>query len=290
MSNTNYLHAPRVWLHFVPVILETALFFYEVFQGIPLGLGYFQTITYQVVNPFVDAVAIFSLVVYGYLARQNIKKYHGWVQENFSDTHRYNLNWLQRLSSVFLVFLVFWLSYFVTDYFIFDYQLSIYDYYLFHLTLAVISIWLCVEAFSQNNIIFPEKPSREIQRSKIDSEDSDDLKERGAWLRKEIENNLLYLDPELSLRSLAETLEIHPNLASKIINDGLKQTFTECINQYRVAAVIRQLKDPNLKNGTFLAIAYDCGFNSKATFNRVFKKQTGETPLQYRNHAKKSEK
>ena len=283
ITQIDYLNSPKIWPHFIPVLLETLLFFYEVFQGLPLGLGYFQTNTYQTINPFVDAAAIFSFVIYGYFARQRIKIYHCWVKQQFSDSHRYNLNWLQRLSTVFLVFLVFWLSYFVTDYFIFEYQLSIYDYYPFHLTLAVISIWLCVEAFAQNNIIFPEKPASQIKQSKIVAEESDKLKQQAEWLTKEIEENLLYLDPELSLRSLADTLEIHPNLVSKVINDGLQQTFTDCINQYRVAAVKKQLEDPSRQNNTFLAIAYDCGFNSKATFNRVFKKQTGKTPLQYRD-------
>ncbi len=286
ITSTHQISKPRVWPHFVPVMLEVALFFYEVFTGLPLGLGYFQTTTYQALNPLVDAAAITSFVIYGYLARQKIKQYHRWVNQNFSDSRRYNLNWLQRLSSVFLIFLMFWLSYFITDYFIFEYQLSIYDYYPFHLSLAIISIWLCVEAFRHNSIVFPEKVISYDHKSKdsnaSNTAESAELKERGEWLKTEIESNLLYLDPDLSLRSLAATLKIHPNQLSKIINDGLEKNFSDFINEYRVAAVVEQLKEASYKDKTFLAIAYDCGFNSKATFNRVFKKTTGKTPLQYK--------
>ena len=108
------------------------------------------------------------------------------------------------------------------------------------------------------------------------------------WLKQQIEDNYLNLDPELSLRSLAETLDIHPNLTSKIINEGLKQSFSDCINQYRINAVIEKLESPDNQDSTFLAIAFNCGFNSKATFNRVFKKSIGQTPLQYKSNLKKS--
>jgi AraC-like DNA-binding protein len=80
---------------------------------------------------------------------------------------------------------------------------------------------------------------------------------------------------------LSETLDIHPNLASKIINESLNQTFSDCINSFRVKAVINKLKDSYYEKTTFLAIAFDCGFNSKTTFNRVFKKQMGQNPLQF---------
>jgi len=111
-----------------------------------------------------------------------------------------------------------------------------------------------------------------------------EIVEKAKWLKQQIERDLLYLDPELSLKSLAETINLNSNFVSKIINDGLNQTFSDCINEYRVNAVMKKLSDSTSKNTTFLAIAFDCGFNSKTTFNRVFKKHVGVTPLQFKNN------
>ena len=271
-----------IWPHFIPVILEVLLFLIEVFQGLPLGLGYYQTAVYLFFDPIVNLLAILSLMIYGYLARKRIQTYHAWVNNHYSHYHRYNLNWLHRLSSIFLYFLTLWLCYFLIDFLLFDYQLSFFDYYPFHLILAIILIWVSIEAFIKPVIIYPDKaPETNTKHTALPDQQ---LQEKATWLNEQIQQNLLYLDPELSLRSLAKTLNIHPNLVSRIINEGLQQTFSDCINGYRVQAVIDKLTDENHKKSTFLAIAFECGFNSKTTFNRVFKKQTGQTPQQFRKN------
>ncbi len=274
----------RIWPHFIPVIFEVGIFLFEVFQGLPLGVGYFDTPTFLIFDPIVSALAILSLMIYSFIARKKIKRYHLWVENNYSHYHRYNLNWLLRLSTIFLIVLTLWLGYFCIDYLLFDYKLSFYQYYPFHLTLAVISIWLSVEAFSKPEIIYPDKINQSVTNDNSKSVPDDELQEQAKCLKKQIERDLLYLDPELSLKSLADTIDLHPNLVSKIINEGLRQTFSDCINEYRVNAVIKKIGNNSDSNLTFLAIAFDCGFNSKTTFNRVFKRQTGLTPLQYRNN------
>jgi AraC-like DNA-binding protein len=276
-----------VWPHFIPVIIQVALFLIEVYQGIPQRLGYFDTQVYVIFEPIVNALAIVSLMIYGYIARKRIQKYHVWVENNYSHYHRYTLNWLLRLSTIFLIVFTLWLGYFVIDYFLYNYRLNIFEYYPFHLTLAVISIWLSVESFSKPEIIYPDKISPSGNKEASNSIANNELHEQAYWLQEQIETNLLYLDPELSLKSLADTLNLHPNTVSKIINDGLMLTFSDCINQYRIKSVINKLEDRENDQCTFLAIAFDCGFNSKTTFNRVFKKQLGLTPLQYKNNLQK---
>ena len=288
----------KIWPHFIPVFIEVIIFLVQVYQGIPLRLGYFQTDTFFFFDPILNGTAIVSLLIYGYLARQRIKQYHEWVKDNFSHAHKYNVNWLYRLSTVFLCFLSMWFAYFIVDYFVYDYKLTFYDYYPFHLTLALISIWLSTEAFLKPDIIYPEhvfnsgevlseEIHTNIQTAQHPPSLDEEIRHKALWLKKQIEENLLYLDPDLSLKSLADTLNIHPNLASKIVNEGLKLTFSDCINQFRVQAVMNKLHDPKFDKTTFLAIAFDCGFNSKTTFNRVFKKQIGQTPLQYRKNLPK---
>jgi len=284
LTNVELTQKPQIWLHFIPVIFEILLFLYEVFQGLPLGVGYFDTPAYLIFDPIINALAIFSLIVYSVFSRKRIQHYHRWVEDNFSHYHRYNLNWLLRLSTIFLIVLTLWLGYFCIDYFLFDYQLSIFEYYPFHLSLAIISIWLSVEAFSKSEILYPEKTKQNENNHKSNTELDIEIVEKAKWLKQQIERDLLYLDPELSLKSLAETINLNSNFVSKIINDGLNQTFSDCINEYRVNAVMKKLSDSTSKNTTFLAIAFDCGFNSKTTFNRVFKKHVGVTPLQFKNN------
>lgn len=96
-----------------------------------------------------------------------------------------------------------------------------------------------------------------------------------------LENNKPQLNPELSLRSLASELDIHPNQLSWLLNDGFGKNFNEFINHYRVEAFKKMAVDPENAHLTILAIAYDCGFNSKTVFNTYFKKETGMTPKQF---------
>lgn len=91
----------------------------------------------------------------------------------------------------------------------------------------------------------------------------------------------LYENPELTLSDLAQKLQTNPSVISKAINQGFEMNFNDLINHYRVEAVKKKLQDGAQKKSTLLGIAYDCGFNSKATFNRAFKKNTGVAPKEY---------
>jgi AraC-like DNA-binding protein len=106
----------------------------------------------------------------------------------------------------------------------------------------------------------------------------DDLQEWKQKVTHIIETELLYEDPELTLTQLAKKLQTNPSFLSKVINQGFALNFNDYINQYRVEAVKRLLIAGEQKKQTLLGIAYDCGFNSKATFNRSFKKATGQSP------------
>ena len=57
--------------------------------------------------------------------------------------------------------------------------------------------------------------------------------------------------------------------------------FNDFVNEKRAEAVIEKLKNGEHISNTLLSIALDCGFNSKTTFNRAFKKHTGITPKQF---------
>jgi AraC-like DNA-binding protein len=90
-----------------------------------------------------------------------------------------------------------------------------------------------------------------------------------------------YLNPDLSIAVLASELNVSSDYLSGILNGKLNRNFFDFINKYRIEEFKIACKDPKNKNYTIISIAYDCGFNSKATFNRVFKAETGYTPGEY---------
>ncbi len=87
-----------------------------------------------------------------------------------------------------------------------------------------------------------------------------------------------FLDPDLSLKGLADLLDMHPNKLSWLINERLEQNFNEYINGFRLEAFKEKALLPANAHLTLLAIAYDSGFNSKTVFNTYFKKKLGMTP------------
>lgn len=99
-----------------------------------------------------------------------------------------------------------------------------------------------------------------------------------AQVREAMEKEKLYADPELSLTALARKLSFPAGQLSRIINTGFGTNFNDFVNGYRVDAVKVMLAAGEHKRQTLLGIAFDCGFNSKATFNRAFLKATGLSP------------
>ncbi|MDT8401691.1 MAG: helix-turn-helix domain-containing protein [Bacteroidales bacterium] len=90
-----------------------------------------------------------------------------------------------------------------------------------------------------------------------------------------------YLDRNLTIYDLSLQTGISKHHITQVLNDLHGRNFFTFINEYRVNEVISRLKDPAYKNYTLLAIAYDSGFNSKSTFNTIFKNLTHLTPTQY---------
>jgi AraC-like DNA-binding protein len=90
-----------------------------------------------------------------------------------------------------------------------------------------------------------------------------------------------FLNPDITLASLSKELQVTPEHLSYILNNLLNLNFFDFINHYRIEEFKAQCKDSQNKNLTLISIAYDCGFNSKATFNRVFKKTMGCTPSEF---------
>lgn len=125
----------------------------------------------------------------------------------------------------------------------------------------------------------PADPEKEkYAKSGLTGEMSDRLY---AELRRAMAEDALYKRSDLSLDDLASKLKAHPNYLSQIINEREGKNFYDFVNHYRIGEFKRLLSEPANRNLTLLALALDCGFNSKSSFNRHFKKVTGQTPSEY---------
>ncbi|MEM7382520.1 MAG: AraC family transcriptional regulator, partial [Bacteroidota bacterium] len=108
-----------------------------------------------------------------------------------------------------------------------------------------------------------------------------DIEEHKQLVLNYLEQERPYLDADLNLRDLAQGLNMSRGQLSEVINLGFRKNFNDFINGYRVEAMKEQFAAGRHKQLSLLGIAFECGFNSKATFNRVFKKLTNSSPTEY---------
>ncbi len=102
-----------------------------------------------------------------------------------------------------------------------------------------------------------------------------------ARLRDAMERNELYLDPNLTLRDVADHLATNTKYLSQVVNHQYGHNFQYFVNTYRVEAVKRALRVQDNANLTLFGLAMQCGFKNKSTFYKVFKEITGKTPREY---------
>ena len=115
-------------------------------------------------------------------------------------------------------------------------------------------------------------------------QDNTNLEEIEFWKDKIlhlVENEKVFKNPTLTLSDLSKLLNTNTKNISKSINSGFDMNFNDFINHYRIEAVKEKLHKKEHKTSTLLGIAFDCGFNSKATFNRAFKKSIDLSPKDY---------
>jgi len=103
-----------------------------------------------------------------------------------------------------------------------------------------------------------------------------------------MEEDKVYLDPGLNLSELAGHTGLPAKTISAVLNQHIHKSFNEFVNEYRIQAVKEKIGQPQLDHLTIVGIAFECGFHSQATFQRVFKEMTGESPSAFRKSARSS--
>src|SRR6185369_16865270 len=109
------------------------------------------------------------------------------------------------------------------------------------------------------------------------------IDEIAARILRTMEQDKLYQEADLTLQNLADRIQLPSYQVSQAINDGMNKNFYDLVNSYRVEEAKRLLLDAKNKDFTILSVGFEAGFNSKTTFNTVFKKFTGLTPTEYRD-------
>lgn len=310
---TNYFKRwkAKYLLHFTPVLIFIGHYFnfyissgqekIEFYKKMAVSPDYF--------NYFVFPAIIISGFTYVFLTFLLFKKHKKNIENNLSNFDgRNNLHWLRNL---IVGLLAIWIVVILSAY-VFgpaDKSMAIY----FTVTLFVASmgyfglrqgnifihipsttlqtninadsepVSLIIEQFvdEQRTLQQTEAIVEEQQRyskSGLKEEQADELLKE---LLKLMEEKKLFLDENISLPQLAAILNIHPNYLSQVINEKLKKNFYDFINTYRIEEFKRIVALEKSKNKTFFALALDCGFSSKASFNNSFKKITGITPSEY---------
>ena len=92
----------------------------------------------------------------------------------------------------------------------------------------------------------------------------------------------IFLEPGVSINSVAQKLAISPRVLSQVINENEQQNFYEFVNHYRIESAKALLSDPKKVNQKIATIAFDAGFGTVTSLNVAFKKKTGMTPSEYR--------
>jgi AraC-like DNA-binding protein len=270
---------------------------------------------------YFDYFILFSVlghwIVYSFLSLRAVNQHHRFVQENFSEISKIDLIWVKQLvwgnlliliASIILQILQFQVSNgyenyilnalnvaFVTPYLYFAFMKGIRQPSLFeekYVKVLAKEITYSVDnqtiekGVGQVKILesvineMIEKPKYE--KNKITEDKAKSILNQ---IVSSMEEDKKFLEPELSLQSLSEDLQIPSHQISQVLNLHLQKNFYDFVNHYRVEEVKKELQNPKKQHLSILAIAFDSGFNSKSTFNTVFKQHTSLTPSAYRKQS-----
>lgn len=129
--------------------------------------------------------------------------------------------------------------------------------------------------------IYPIIKASKVKKPKPKAIDNSIARAQVEKLKTLVESERPYLNPAVSLRSLADQAEIHPNQLSWLLNEYVGKNFNEFINAARIEHFKKLVVNPDNSHISLIGLAYESGFNSKTVFNTAFKKEVGMTPKEY---------
>ena len=293
LINENIANSFRNFLlHAIPFLFIITFLIYDFYFLSPQEkLIYYEKETQGQTSVFIfiaEFLINFSIPFYSIVSLLLLKKHLKQIKQSYSNTKNIDLHWL-KIVLICMVFVSFVsvLMGLLSDF------LNFINYEdgdnLMYITLSVIIYFLGYYGIKQKPILSNDNPISQIETNQTlkpkyaTSSLKDVEKEKLIHrLTKSMENEKPYLNENLTLKELADKLETSPNNLSQIINEKFNKNFYEFINGYRINEVKSLLSDPKYSNYSMLGIAIECGFNSKSTFNSVFKQFTGKTPTEFK--------
>jgi AraC-like DNA-binding protein len=225
------------------------------------------------ISPVESAASILSLGAYLTAAGVTVRRYQAWLVEHVSDRDAHRQTWLRTVLIAMGLWLTVTAGFEIVDRCIA--RLTYYDRFPEYLSFAAIVIWLGLEGWRHAGHVYP--PMRDPVASPI--RERDWTLQAGLW-RDRVADEGWWREPGLTLSDVARRLGVNETYVSRAFNLGLGQNFNGLINAMRVEAVKQRLAAGGV--GEILTLALDCGFSSKASFNRVFRELTGLSPSAWR--------
>lgn len=228
----------------------------------------------------VGAAVLVSMAAYGRRGRQTIAAYRALLSGQHSDDHRYALAWLERAVLALFALLAIWTVYGLWDLL---QPLGYRGLMGLYLAIAAFALFLGIEGWRHAAVAFPSPAALRPPAAPA----QDWMGKADAWLAR-IRAERLYADPELSVPRLARLLGTNSAYVSRAFNQGHGVSFSTFINQLRCEEIAARLRAGATDD--LLDMALDCGFSSKASFNRAFRASLGCAPSAFRqNHGAKPE-
>ncbi len=292
ITTSNFSFKRKDWWHFFLAFLfafyRIVIFIYDAQQpGFNDTQNGFLKINLDetIIQPVMSFIEFPFLLLYLAFTLQLFYNYRKKIMHYFSNTYKLELNWI--LSFLILFALLFLYDTIQSIVGVFVTDLSFKQRWWLNLLTAIITLYIGIKGYftdttKLNKLNFSFSPSRDAIPEKKDSSTKKTISEKDIKVLKALmENDKVYLNPELNLSDLAEQANMSRAKVSEVINSGFNKNFNDFVNMYRINAFKNMIKENKHKQLSLLGIAQECGFNSKATFNRVFKKLTNHSPSEY---------
>ncbi|WP_298321211.1 AraC family transcriptional regulator [uncultured Aquimarina sp.] len=274
----------KFWLHFIPFFLSQTYAFIVYFTA--LRVNDFnqkdiiaKNLHFSEIKQTDEYLLLISLALYLFYGYKELINYKRWLDNTTSDSTFPNFKWLKDIFILSIIIGMFLVVNHSLDIFLDLKSKSIIHYNLLMLFISFVIYYLGLKGYLQpdfsfvRNEIADNKTAVALSTSKVD--------EMKVLLLKVMNEDKIFLNPKLTIKELSTFLNVPQREVSLLINQYFKLSFREFINNYRVEEVKSKLKNNDFSNMSILGIALECGFNSEASFYRVFKKNTGISPKEY---------
>jgi len=279
------------WIHFLPFILYKLFlipFYLMSYQEILHFQNYITIADYPIQYVIFNWVLIFQGFIYMIFTIQKVKKRDQFINEHFSSNHKIKLDWLKNASylgvATNLVFTVENILLFASTSISESFGMSsiaagIYIYAIGYLGLSRSGVFTEFILIENKELAKENFTNEKYEKSGLSKENADKYYQKLIQL---MEEEKVYKQNKLTLGDLADMISISSHNLSEVINTKTGMNFFDFINKYRIEEVKREIVKTENCNLTLLAIALDSGFNSKTSFNTLFKKYENVTPTQFK--------